>query len=111
MIGLINVELFYKQIASYFIFNYFNFEVDENENVILKDEIVILDKICDFYAEIKIENNKAIDINCKLKTWEFSIKYIGYNKEAKKIALKMINDFLSEKDNYNIYSKGYYYDN
>lgn len=111
MIGLINVELFYKQIVSYFIFNYFNFEVDENENVILKDEIVILDKICDFYAEIKIENNKAIDINCKLKTWEFSIKYIGDNKEAKKIALKMINDFLSEKDNYNIYSKGYYYDN
>lgn len=111
MIGLINVELFYKQIVSYFIFNYFNFEVDENENVILKDEIVILDKICDFYAEIKIENNKAIDINCKLKTWEFSIKYIGDNKEAKKIALKMINDFLSEKNNYNIYPKGYYYDN
>lgn len=111
MIGLINIELFYKQIASYFIFNYFNFEVDENEIVILKDEIVILGKICDFYAEIKIENNKAIDIHCELKTWEFSTKYIGDNEEAKKIALKMINDFLSEKDNYNIYSNGYYYDN
>lgn len=111
MIGLINVELFYKQIASYFIFNYFNFEVSENENVILKDEIIILDKICDFYAEIQIENNKAIDINCWLKTWEFMVKYMGDNEEAKKIALKMINDFLSEKDNYNIYSKGYYYDN
>lgn len=111
MIGLINVELFYKQIASYFIFNYFNFEVDENENVILKDEIVILDKICDFYAEIQIENNKAININCELKTWEFMVKYVGNYEEAKKIALKMINVFLSEKDNYNIYSKGYYYDN
>ena len=74
MIGLINVELFYKQIASYFIFNYFNFEVGEDENVILKDEIIILDKICDFYAEIQIENNKAIDINCWLKTWEFTVK-------------------------------------
>lgn len=111
MIGLINVELFYKQIASYFIFNYFNFEVGEDENVILKDEIIILDKICDFYAEIQIENNKAININCWIKTWEFSPKYVGDEKEAKDIALKMINDFINIKDGYNIYSKGYYYDN
>ena len=39
------------------------------------------------------------------------VKYIGDNEEAKKIAQKMINDFLIEKDNYKIYSKEYYYDN
>ncbi len=54
---------------------------------------------------------ESLETACGLKTWEFMVKYIGDNEEAKKIALKMINDFLIEKDNYKIYSKEYYYDN
>lgn len=111
MIGIINIGLLYRQIASYFIFNYFNMEVGTNEVCILNDEIIILDKLCNFYSEITIDNGIAIDIKGYIKTWKFSPKYVGDEKEAKDIALKMINDFINIKDGYNIYSRGYYYDN
>lgn len=111
MIGIINIGLLYRQIASYFIFNYFNMEVGTDEVCILNDEIIILDKSCNFYSEITIDNGIAVDIKVYIKTWEFSPQYVGDEKEAKDIALKMINDFINIKDGYNIYSREYYYDN
>lgn len=71
MIGIINIELLYRQIASYFIFNYFNMEVGTDEVCILNDEIIILDKFCNFYSEITIYNGIAVDIKGSIKPGNF----------------------------------------